>query len=189
MGSHPHRRARTGSRRRGQRGAAAVEFALVSVILFPILLGIIDYGLWFNDSLNARQGVREAARQGVVPTISGTTASYTAPSGCSSASTELRKLACITTAQVAATSGDVWAKVVVPNGWVRGKPLIVCTMIKESGVTGITPLPNDKIIRASAQLSIEVDTAIPSGATLAGPDNATWPVTAPFTASWTGTCA
>src|SRR5690349_25000314 len=119
MGSHPHRRARAGSRRRGQRGAAAVEFALVSVILFPILLGIIDYGLWFNDSLNARQGVREAARQGVVPTISGTTASYTAPSGCSSASTELRKLACITTAQVAATSGDVWAKVVVPNGWVR----------------------------------------------------------------------
>jgi Flp pilus assembly protein TadG len=195
MGSHPHRRARTGIRRRGQRGAAAVEFALVSVILFPILLGIIDYGLWFNDSLNARQGVREAARQGVVPTISGTpaVASYTAPTSgqydCTSASQGLQKLACLTTGQVAPNAGDVMAKVVVPSGWVRGQPLIVCTMIKETGVTGITPLPNDKIVRASAQLSIEVDTAIPAGAAATGKSTAVWPTTAPFTATWAGNCS
>jgi Flp pilus assembly protein TadG len=194
VGSHPHRRARTGSRLRGQHGAAAVEFALVSVILFPLLLGIVAYGLWFNDSLNARQGVREAARQGVVPTISGTpaTASYTAPTSgtysCSSVTSELQKVACIATGQVAPSSGDVWAKAVVPSGWKRGQPLIVCTMIKESGVTGITPLPNDKIIRASAQLSIEVDTAIPSGAAATGSSNAVWPTSA-APSTWSGTCA
>ena len=31
-----------------------------------LVFGIIDYGLWFSDSLSTRQGVREAARQGVV---------------------------------------------------------------------------------------------------------------------------
>jgi Flp pilus assembly protein TadG len=30
-------------------GASAVEFALVSVVVFPLLLGMIQYGLLFND--------------------------------------------------------------------------------------------------------------------------------------------
>src|SRR5687768_15944686 len=48
------------------RGAAAVEFALVVPILLALMVGIVDYGLWFGDSLNARQGVDEGARQAVV---------------------------------------------------------------------------------------------------------------------------
>ena len=47
-------------------GATAVEFALVVPILLLLVFGIIEYGLWFSDSLSTRQGVREAARQGVV---------------------------------------------------------------------------------------------------------------------------
>ncbi len=49
-----------------RRGSNAVEFALVSVVLFPILLGCMDYGwLFFNQiALDeaCRLGAREAAR-------------------------------------------------------------------------------------------------------------------------------
>ncbi len=54
------------SSKRRERGAAALEFGLVSPIVFAVLFGTLTYGLWFNDSLNLRQGLREASRQGVV---------------------------------------------------------------------------------------------------------------------------
>ena len=53
-------------RRRADPGAAAVEFALVTPLLLVMLFGIIDYGIWFADSISARQAVRDAARQGFV---------------------------------------------------------------------------------------------------------------------------
>jgi Flp pilus assembly protein TadG len=47
---------------RGQRGAAAVEFALVLPILLVILLGIIDFGLYFYNDLQLTHVARDAAR-------------------------------------------------------------------------------------------------------------------------------
>ena len=38
-----------------------VEFALVMPLLMALVLGIIDYGLWFNDSA-ARQHAAERSR-------------------------------------------------------------------------------------------------------------------------------
>src|SRR3954449_10184554 len=54
------------ARRRRDRGAAAVEFALVAPLLFIMLFGIIEYGIWFADSISARQAVRDGARGGSV---------------------------------------------------------------------------------------------------------------------------
>ena len=54
------------SKRKREDGAAAVEFALLATIFITLLFGIIDYGLYFNDSNSTRNGVRETARQGVV---------------------------------------------------------------------------------------------------------------------------
>ncbi len=146
-----------GRARRTESGAAAVEFALVSTLLFPLLLGTIDYGLWFNDSLNTRQGVREAARLGVVQTIS-----------CSTGANDLQKLACTTRQQVGAVAGDTYAMVKVPTGWRKGQPLVVCAMVKVTGVTGLTPMPNDRMIRSRTQMSIEVETPLPTGTTSTG---------------------
>ena len=42
---------------RAESGAAAVEFALVSTLLFTVMFGIMQYGLFFNDALSTRQGV------------------------------------------------------------------------------------------------------------------------------------
>ena len=49
---------------RDQRGAAAVEFALVVPVLLLILFGMIWTGFVFSDHLSATNAVREGARYG-----------------------------------------------------------------------------------------------------------------------------
>lgn len=156
----PRHSRRSFGRRRDGRGAAAVEFALVSVLLFPLLFGIIDYGLWFNDSLNARQGVREAARLGVVQNVS-----------CGTGTTFTAQLTCATKREVGAVAGTTYVKVGAPQGWDKTRQLVVCTMVKVDGITGIVPLPKSAVIRASTQMSIEVAAPVPPGMTTTG---ATW---------------
>lgn len=49
-----------GKRRASERGAAAVEFALVAPLLLLLVFGIVSYGYM----LNFRQGVSQAAAEG-----------------------------------------------------------------------------------------------------------------------------
>ncbi|MFT7598281.1 MAG: Flp pilus assembly protein TadG [Acidimicrobiales bacterium] len=49
-----------------ERGAALVEFALISPFLFLILFGIIDFGWMFTQVIDTRHGTREAARLAAV---------------------------------------------------------------------------------------------------------------------------
>lgn len=53
-------------RRRGEQGAAAVEFALIALILFTLLFGIIQFGLWFWAWQAGGHAAREAARVAAV---------------------------------------------------------------------------------------------------------------------------
>lgn len=48
---------------RGDRGAAAVEFALVSILLLAILIGIIQFSVWFWSFQVAEHAAREGARR------------------------------------------------------------------------------------------------------------------------------
>lgn len=48
------------------RGAAAVEFAFVSVLLLTLLFGIIQYGYFFLQSTAAEHAAREGARLAAV---------------------------------------------------------------------------------------------------------------------------
>jgi Flp pilus assembly protein TadG len=52
----------TGRRRPRDRGAAAVEFALILPVLLLIIFGIIDFGRMLNAQINASQAAREGAR-------------------------------------------------------------------------------------------------------------------------------
>jgi len=56
-----HRRAR-----RDQQGAVAVEFAMISLLLFTMLFGIIQYGLYFWAAQNGASVAREALRRASV---------------------------------------------------------------------------------------------------------------------------
>ena len=51
---------------RREGGAAAVEFALISVLLFTVLFGIIQYGIWLSEYEVYQGAAREGARFGAV---------------------------------------------------------------------------------------------------------------------------
>jgi hypothetical protein len=148
-----------------ERGASAVEFGLVSMLLFPLLFGIIEYGLWFNDSLNVREGVREGARYGVVKSFDHT--------GC--LGNDMAKLACKTKHEIGAVTGDAYVKISTPHGWTKAKPLVVCAMVKSS-VIGLVPLPNDRMITSRTEMSIEVTDSLPNALAYADtpPTGASW---------------
>jgi Flp pilus assembly protein TadG len=62
-------RPRTLDRRRDrQRGAAAVEFALVFPLFIALLLGTIDYGYFFFSDQIVTNAAREGARAGTLVT-------------------------------------------------------------------------------------------------------------------------
>lgn len=48
--------------RKSQRGAAAVEFALVAPVLIVLVFGITDFGLMFNNQAVVANASRDAAR-------------------------------------------------------------------------------------------------------------------------------
>lgn len=58
------------SRRRTQRGAAAVEFALVAPILILLLIGMVTTAMAYSDHLSATNAVREGARYGAAADVS-----------------------------------------------------------------------------------------------------------------------
>ena len=55
---------RGGTRKRPERGAVAVEFALVLPILAMLMMGIVTFGLAYNDHLALTNAIREASRFG-----------------------------------------------------------------------------------------------------------------------------
>src|SRR5690242_5562695 len=117
---------------RGDRGASAVEFALVSSVLFTVLIGMLQYGLFFNDALSTRQGVREAARLGVVRNF---------PT-CGGQSTDITKLHCYAKSQIETAASAKYVRVVKPASWKRGQPLLVCAMVHADTI-GLLPMPSD----------------------------------------------
>lgn len=136
-----------------QRGAAAIEFALVSVVLIPILMGILQYGLFFHSSLNADQGVRETARMAVVQKSS---------SGCSTGG--WAAISCTAEAMVGGSPGDTYVKVAAPDGWQQGNSLLVCVLVRSGSAFGMLPMPNGGFVRANLRMSIEQATPAPQGA-------------------------
>jgi TadE-like protein len=126
-------------------GAAAVEFALVLPVLMLLIMGIINYGLWFNDSLQLRQGIREAARQAVV---------LVPFSGCGG-TTGMNNVACGTKSQTVTTGGVASVHILTPDGWVRGHEVVVCGMVRSRNFTGFVPLPAGGLIKSKTTMSIE----------------------------------
>src|SRR5690606_10498765 len=100
------------ARRAQARGAAVVEFGLVMPIFFTLVVGIIDYGMWFYAANRARHGVREAARMAVVDNYAST--------ACTSDSTPAQKGACLVRLvedEIAAVSGPAYVRIVPPASW------------------------------------------------------------------------
>ncbi len=87
-----------------QRGAALVEFALISTLLFLLLFGIIEVGLILGDQTQVGQAAREAARSAAV----GSTIE-TAQASAVSAGTGLKLTPASVYLEKSADGGATWA--------------------------------------------------------------------------------
>lgn len=135
-----------------ERGAAAVEFALLVSAFLVLVFGMVDYGLWFSDSMAARQGVRDAARTGVVATFE----------PCGTEIGELDRLRCTTHERIGTVTGSAYVRVDASEGWRRGASLEVCALVASPGVVGLVPLPHDGVVAARTTMSIEDESVVPS---------------------------
>lgn len=167
-------RARANERGR-DGGAAAVEFALVLPVLALILFGIIDYGLYFSNTLSAQSGVQTAARQATIGSFTPCATAQTLPSD---ESAQVAELICMVKNNTGSITGKSFVKIAFPAdpanppppttpdqpGWYSGQELIVCEVIEVDGLTGYVPLP-----RHNGQVTIrsKVVTQIETGNSMA----------------------
>lgn len=118
-------------------------------VLVLILFGIIDYGLYFSNTLSAESGVQTAARQAIVGNLDPT---CTTPTDAPSVSQQVGELMCMVKNNTGSITGTSFVKVEFPPdptnpnppnppGWYPGQQLIVCEVIDVQGLTGYVPLP------------------------------------------------
>lgn len=134
-------------------------------LLFIMLFGIVQYALYFNDVLNARQGVRESVRMGAIGKFQ----------ACGSAASDWEKLKCTARNQVGLNPSTTYVKVSAPGGWAKNNPLLVCVITQSPVNIGLVPLPDGGNIFAKTQMSIETD-QMPTGLASAdaAPPGTTW---------------
>jgi Flp pilus assembly protein TadG len=54
-----------------ERGAVLVEFAMIMPLLLGLVLGMISFGIWYNNKLNLSTAAREGARYGATLPFAG----------------------------------------------------------------------------------------------------------------------
>lgn len=140
----------------GDRGAAAVEFALVVPVLLLLLFGMIDYGLYFSNRLAVQQGAHDGAREAAIGQTSG-------DSTCDrqwavEPNENGKKIACAVVDRTEPVVGEAYVKIKVPaGGWAQGEAFTVCEMVKTDGLTGFVPMPGNGLVSAKVVMSIEQD--------------------------------
>ena len=128
--------------RRGprERGAAAVEFALVLPLLLLLVLGGIDYGIYFSDSMALRDAARTGAR----------TASL------ESAAT-LGEIAEGVRTDASGATGDASVLVRNETGGSLGDRVVVCAELEDRAEIGLVPLPDGGTVRTRVVFALEVE--------------------------------
>ena len=170
---------------RSERGASAVEFALVAPLLFGLLFGIIDYGLYFADVVTVQQGVGDAARTATLapssttgPLWASTTCQLQHDSG--TGGNQLEGLACSLLKNVDPVAGQLYVRAELVDGsgqatqtWAPGNRLRLCTVTDHPPVLPMVPLPAGGRIETRVDMPVQavpaqvqmvsVDTPLPSG--------------------------
>jgi Flp pilus assembly protein TadG len=151
-----------GVRRRGaDQGAAVVEFALVTPLLLLMLFGIIEYGIWFADSISARQAARDVARGGSVEQFGSCSPAATGPDA------DLHNLACSVQSQLGQLSAAGYVRAVIApdplavsttatGAWQSGATLRVCVITQHRALLPLVPLPAGGITTTRVDIPIEV---------------------------------
>ncbi|HXH25853.1 MAG TPA: TadE family protein [Vicinamibacterales bacterium] len=135
---------------RTNRGVTTVEVAIVLPLLLLLVFGIIEFGLAWFDKQSVTQGVREAARQGIVATYDGGIAA------CASGS-PAQQLACVADKRI--DIEGVRVSVVGPsNPDEVGKELTVCAAVEYDAITGLlNPFLDGRELASSVSMRVEQD--------------------------------
>ncbi len=161
------------ARRRGERGAALVEFALVLPLVILLLMGMIDFGFGLANLNSMRHGTRESVRRAVVADV-GSYSGCIIASGSPTVSGDTQKLVCQVKAQTGLPESKLRVKVFVPKSHIEGDPLILCTQYPLESITGMfSSMLNNKTVQTEVHMRIEKtssDGAIVSFTELASSD-------------------
>ncbi|MFZ5482464.1 MAG: TadE family protein [Myxococcota bacterium] len=143
-------RARVVTGRPRVRGASAIEFALALPLLVVLIAAVLDYGWYFFTETMAVHAVREAARQGAM------LAETSDPNGADVAAEVIADA--MAEAGVDCTEGAGGCVVTTSyTGPAGGRLLGIEVRVEFHGLTGIVPVPEAILTRASAFLEGQSD--------------------------------
>ena len=157
------------SRERDERGAALVEFTIVSVLLLLLVFGIIEFGLTISSNIGLNNSVREAARQAVVANYNGSNASCT---GLPAA-----QVACFTKKNSGLTNANVNVFVQFPSTWAVGQEVTVCASYPMTSITGLlSGFLRGRYLHAETKMRLEQapGTSAPTQYQDSAPDGWAW---------------
>lgn len=192
----PAAQARPVGRVRSERGATLVEAAFVFPVLVTLILGIVDFGFAFNDTISLRQGTREGARQAAVLTTPGPVGGGTwNSSNCTTNPTSLAAMSppdaydliCYTKQRIGLDENSVRVSIWwdPTTGYTanfsdttKAYSVVVCSQTQLNSRTGLfSGILNSKVINAKTEIRIEQSSA--SMTTLTPPVQetalSTWP--------------
>ena len=142
--------------RKDERGAAAVEFAIIVSLLLTLVFGIIDFGFALYNLGGLREGTREGGRQAVVasPAITDSCTTTGSPPANDVG------LICLTKHRMNLFGiSEANTRVFVQlgsAGYTVGSPVKICTQAQEHSVTGfLGAFLNGKVITSTVTIRIE----------------------------------
>jgi TadE-like protein len=157
-------RQRTGSGScRRERGASAVEMAIILPLLLALAFGIIDFGFVMNDWISVRQGGREGLRQAIVDS------SPLPPNGVSwgcpivapslpAPGSDAESIVCYTKARVGLDPTKTRVKILFNPPYQNGQPVLICVQHATSSVTGAyLKVLSGKVLSTKVESLIEQD--------------------------------
>jgi hypothetical protein len=149
-GQRGAKQSRQGNRKRRERGGALVEFAIVSPLVFLLLLGSVEFGIQFNDYQSLRSGVRDAARVASVARV---------PDTCSPTTSATDDLVCYVKQRIGLGANTaVKVDVTAPNGAIYGDrgDIKICVERSANSITGLfRPFLGGRYLRSEVTMRVE----------------------------------
>jgi Flp pilus assembly protein TadG len=166
-------------RRRNERGASLVEFALTLPVLVLLVFGVIEFGTTYNNYLSLRGGARDGSRQVAVGNIGTTTSCNN--STYAGGKTATQEIICLAKDRIGSLIGVSQSEIrvnVVGDNFAVGQPIVVCAQAPVKSFTGLfSPFLSGRVLSTKVQMRVESLGTLASGSNVTGsesPVGSTW---------------